>query len=173
VTSVGSLQGDQCTGCGSCGVLTTVAGTFTDGSGGSDYPDNANCKWSISPRGAAWVRLVFMEFNTESVHDKVVVFQCADASCQAPTKLAELSGTYSTGQVITSTTPHVVVWFVSDSSGTSAGFTATWSTNVPTPPVGRLKFHVLCVWQCICSALAQSLHTAATTVMVFFQCCSV
>ena len=121
--------------------MAAAAGSIGDGSGYfNDYSNNANCKWLIAPRGASWVSVSFSEFSTEATNDVVRVFQCTDASCEVTTKLAELSGTYATTQTFTSATPYMALWFTSDVSGQSSGFTANWASNIPTPPVRNKKY---------------------------------
>ena len=115
-------------GCSSsCGVQTTVNGTLSDGSGSSPYANDANCAWVIAPGGAGQITITFTEFNTQSGKDIVRILQCTSTSCAQQQQLAELSGTYSSAQVFTSTTGFVKVVFMSDSSVNAEGFTASWN----------------------------------------------
>jgi hypothetical protein len=117
-----------CNGCGStCGLLTAATGTFSDGSGSSNYANSATCQWIIAPAGASNVSLAFTEFSTEGCCDFVRVYTCMNVSCQGAQLVAELSGLYSTVQTVTSMSGYVLVQFLSDYEGNQPGFTATWN----------------------------------------------
>jgi hypothetical protein len=144
-----------CTGCSSCGVLSTLNGTFSDGSGAAaNYVDNANCKWIIAPYGATQVTVSFTQFSTEPGSDTVTIFSCFTAQCDTGFQLAELSSTYSTTQTFTSATGYMQIHFTSDQSVTSDGFTASWTSSsrqnstLETAPVlssvGDLHLSCLC-----------------------------
>ncbi len=123
-----------CTGCGSsCGVLTAAQGTFSDGSGASNYANSATCQWIIAPTGATQVSVTFTEFSTESCCDILRVYQCATSMCEDAQLIAELSGTYSTAPTILSTSGYVLVQFWSDYEVNQAGFIATWSSSHASP----------------------------------------
>lgn len=47
-------------------VLTTCTGTIADGSGASNYSNNLDCSWTISPPGAASITLDFTAFATQA-----------------------------------------------------------------------------------------------------------
>jgi hypothetical protein len=49
--------------------LTASSGTFSDGSGNTNYGDNTNCSWYIAPAGANQITLSFSSFNTERHKD--------------------------------------------------------------------------------------------------------
>ena len=51
--------------CGGGTILSTPTGSFNDGSGGSNYGNNQQCYWFISPPCASSVTLSFSAFNTE------------------------------------------------------------------------------------------------------------
>jgi len=118
-----------CTGCGlECGTLTAKNGTFSDGSGSSNYPNNASCEWMIAPYGADSVTIKFTAFSTQYTNDVVRVFECQDTPCSQNQQLAELSGMFPNICTITSLTGYMKVVFTSDGSITSNGFTALWNT---------------------------------------------
>jgi hypothetical protein len=60
------LQGNfLCAACGTtCGVLTAEKGSLSDGSGGMNYANNANCMWLIAPPGATQITISFTAFVT-------------------------------------------------------------------------------------------------------------
>jgi hypothetical protein len=117
-------------GCGSgCGLLTDASGTFSDGSGSANYTNGANCEWVIAPAsGASLITIMFTNFSTQPLNDVVRVFQCSDMQCSQQQQLAELSGTYTDVQSITSTTGYMKVVFTSDNNITQSGFTASWNS---------------------------------------------
>ena len=118
-----------CAGCSSsCGLLTAQIGNLSDGSGPSGYSNNANCKWMIAPAAASIITLSFTELSTQPGVDIIRVFQCTDIACSQPQQLAELSGSYSTPQAVTSTTGYVMLIFMSDESINFDGFNVSWES---------------------------------------------
>ncbi len=67
--------------------------------------------------------------------DFVRVYQCSDAACTYVEMKAELSGTYTSPQAVTTTSGYMLVWFTSDDSGWKPGFSASWTSSLPAPPV--------------------------------------
>jgi hypothetical protein len=116
-----------CSGCWSeCELLTAANGTLSDRSELSGYSNNADCQWIIAPLNAAQITLLFTEFSLQPDNDVVRVYQCSDVYCSQEQQLAELSGKYSTTQVVTSTTGFIKVVFTSDGTINDDGFVATW-----------------------------------------------
>ncbi|RMF53463.1 MAG: T9SS C-terminal target domain-containing protein, partial [Bacteroidetes bacterium] len=112
--------------------LSAPSGTFSDGSGSSDYTNRTNCSWLIQPPGATWIRLSFTSFNTESGYDFVRVYDGATTS-------APLLGSYSGSNLppqITSSGGSLLVVFTSDSSITRAGWEASYTSNGTTTTLG-------------------------------------
>lgn len=106
-------------------ILATPTGSFTDGSGGSNYGNNQQCYWFISPPCANSVTLSFSAFNTEANYDGVVIYNGWDNNA---TQLAVYSGTNIPASV-TSNTGKMLVVFVSDYSFTMQGFTANYTST--------------------------------------------
>jgi hypothetical protein len=137
----------SCNKCQGCGLKTAASGTFSDGSGIANYGDFADCKWLISPSGAARITITFTMFQTELGYDFARVYLCADEGCISQQQVARLSGSYTAPQVVTVNSGHALVWFSSDSSVSAAGFNASWTseqqqtTPAPTPSdqVSRLS----------------------------------
>jgi hypothetical protein len=73
------------------------------------------------------ITLRFTDFSTQPHIDVVRVLECKDMRCSQQQQLAELSGTYATLPVVTSTTGFMKVAFTSDGSVNYGGFTASWS----------------------------------------------
>jgi hypothetical protein len=116
-----------CLGCGSaCGLQTAANGTLTDGSGTATYQNDAKCEWVIASTLGQLITISFTEFQTQAGYDFVKLYQCTDIGCQTSQPLAELSGTYSTTQAVTSYTGFMKVVFTSDRSINYGGFTARW-----------------------------------------------
>jgi hypothetical protein len=74
------------------------------------------------------ITLQFTNFSTQPLYDVVRVFECSNAFCSQHQQLAELSGTYSDVQSITSTTGYMRVTFTTDGSVNLGGFNASWTT---------------------------------------------
>ena len=111
--------------CGGGTILSTPTGSFNDGSGGSNYGNNQECYWFISPPCAGSVTLSFSQFNTELNYDGIIVYNGWDNNA---TQLAVYTGT-SLPSSITSNTGKMLVVFVSDYSTSLQGFTANYTST--------------------------------------------
>jgi len=108
--------------------LTAVAGTFDDGSGPSNYQNNNDCYWLIDPTiTVAKIKISFDDFSTESGNDVVTVY---DGETTGSPVLGTFSGSAIPSQV-TSSGGKVLVHFTSNSSGTAAGWHASYSSTYP------------------------------------------
>ncbi len=136
-----------CLQCTSCGTLTMTSGTFSSGF----ISNHANCKWLISPRSATHVTITFTEFRTELGFDTISVFQCPDETCSLNSRrqLAQLSGSALDIRSFTSFTGYMLVHAVTDSAISSAGFSATWTSNGPTPVCSLPDHELVCVRVCV------------------------
>jgi cubilin len=114
--------------CSGSVTLTANSGTFSDGSGASNYPNNANCSWLIQPANGGRVQLSFSAFSTESCCDRVQVY---DGTTTSATRIGNFSGSTLPASV-TSTGNALLVTFTSDFSVTGAGFTANWTSLTTT-----------------------------------------
>ncbi|MCB9165736.1 MAG: M4 family metallopeptidase [Flavobacteriales bacterium] len=105
-------------------VLSGTSGSFSDGSGASDYANGLDCNWLIAPSGAGSISLNFTSFSLAS-GDMLYVY--AGVSTTAP-----LIGAY-TGSTIPANIQHLgsalFVRFVSNATGTSTGWSATYSSG--------------------------------------------
>ena len=111
--------------------LTASSGTFSDGSGNTNYGNNANCSWYIAPAGANQITLSFSSFNTEATYDTVTVYDGPNASYPV---LATLSGNSLPTSISTSLgTGAMFVKFTSDSTQNFSGWTANYSSFINTP----------------------------------------
>lgn len=111
--------------CSGSTTLTSASGTFSDGSGSSNYTDNMDCQWLIQPSGASTITLTFSTFDLESGYDFVQVY---DGSTTSATLLGKYSGSTLPSSV-SSTGSSMLVYFTSDYSENAAGFTATYKGN--------------------------------------------
>lgn len=112
---------------GFCSGLTTLTannGSFSDGSGTSNYADNTNCEWLIQPTNGQPITLNFTAFDTENGFDRVLVY---DGTSSAATVIGAFSGNNIPSSV-TSTSGSMYVNFVSDVSVTAAGWDAVYTT---------------------------------------------
>jgi hypothetical protein len=104
-------------------------GSFSDGSGSSDYQNDADCEWVIMPTGASYIKIMFTEFNTQRTSDKLSLSYCQSSDClSAGYELATLSGTYATLPTVISKYSFVRLKFTSDASITAPGFSAVWDS---------------------------------------------
>jgi hypothetical protein len=108
--------------------LTAASGSFTDGSGANSYLNNSNCKWLIQPSGATSITLSFSAFNTESGYDYVKVY---DGSTTSAALIGSFSGT-SIPASVTSSGGSMLVSFTSDGTGTSTGWSASYTSSTQT-----------------------------------------
>lgn len=109
--------------------LTAASGSFSDGSGPSNYTNNLNCSWLIQPVGVSTITLSFTSLATEINADFVNIYDGANNS--APL-LASYSGTNNLNST-TSTGGVMFVEFVTDATGVDAGWDATYTTSAGGP----------------------------------------
>lgn len=110
--------------CGGGTVLSNPSGSFSDGSGGSNYGNNQLCYWFISPPCANSVTLSFSQFDTEQGYDGLIIYDDWSGTNQ----LAVLSGT-SLPSSVTSNTGKMLVIFTSDYSFNYQGFSANYTST--------------------------------------------
>jgi Zn-dependent metalloprotease len=111
--------------CSGFNVLTAYSGNFSDESGTSNYVNNANCEWLISPPGANSITLSFTSFNTVDSNDVVMVY---DSSNTSGTLLGEFYGNALPPNV-TSSGGNMYVLFSSNSTNTSSGWQASYTAT--------------------------------------------
>lgn len=128
------IGNDSNSSCSGTTNLTASTGKFSDGSGKTNYDNNANCKWVISPAGATQVSINFTAFDTEATYDKVYVYDGADDN-------APLLGTFSGNTLPPKVTTSagigaMCVKFTSDDSTTFGGWSANYNATIVTPTCG-------------------------------------
>ncbi|MBK6484075.1 MAG: fibronectin type III domain-containing protein [Chitinophagaceae bacterium] len=114
------------TSCSGTTTLTQPGGSFSDGSGTSDYNPDLNCKWLISPPGATSITVLFSSFNTQLNKDKVKIYDGPDVS-------SPLIGTFSGSSLppsVTSTGGSMLVKFNTDASISAPGWSANYSSYI-------------------------------------------
>ncbi len=117
--------------CSGQNTLNAASGNFTEGSGTSNYGDNANCSWLIEPVGAATVTVTFNTFATEPGFDFVKIY---DNSVSPASQIASFSGS-SLPSATTVNSGSVLVEFTSNGNTTASGWDASYtSTTIPPPP---------------------------------------
>lgn len=105
--------------------VVTCTGYHRDSGGsGSNYANNENFLFNITPTGATSVTLKFTAFSTEASYDVLRVYNDINGT---GTLLATLSGT-SLPSAITSSTGKMSLKFTSDASVTSGGWQAVWTS---------------------------------------------
>lgn len=103
--------------------LTAPSDTISDGSGITNYDNNSNCKWEITPTGAASVTLHFNSFDLEPGNDKVRVIDIANTAI-----LGTFSGTTLPPDV-TSPSGQMRIIFTTNSTVTESGFEASYISS--------------------------------------------
>jgi hypothetical protein len=102
-------------------------GTIEDGSGPSNYGNNANCQWLIDPTEVvSKISISFNAFTTEASNDKVIIYDGDNTS--APV-LATYSG--STAGNVQTTGDKALVTFTSNGSTTSSGWQLEYHASYP------------------------------------------
>ncbi len=131
----------ECSGCRStCNLLTSSAGTLTDGSESYAYPRDASCQWIISPSSTTQIALTVTDLNTEACCDFLQIFKCTTILCQNPRLIGQMSGSYAFAKTTILVTGYMLVQFASDGGINGDGFTATWQSNALIPsPVSALS----------------------------------
>lgn len=117
-------------------VKNTTTGTFTDGSGSSNYADESDCKWLIAPPGAGSITLTFtgvFDLELYNCSDKITVYDGGDTTDNV---LAVLCGNQSMTPPapVTSSGGTMLVRFTSDYSYNNQGWSASYTSTVA-PPV--------------------------------------
>lgn len=114
--------------------LTAPSGTISDGSGTSNYNNNANCKWVIAPAGATQIQLTFTAFDTEANYDTVFVY---DGPNETFPVLATWWGNTLPPVINTSAgSGAMCVRFKSDVSQTAGGWSANYQAYGFAPSCG-------------------------------------
>lgn len=119
------LYGTSTAYCSGLTTLTASSGSIDDGSGGSDYGNDSDCRWLINPTGAANVSLTFTSFDTEDGYDYVKIY---DGNSTSDPLLGEYCGS-SIPPAITSSGGQMLVSFISDYDITAAGFSASYTSG--------------------------------------------
>jgi len=108
--------------CSGITTLTSRSDSFSNGSGGKNYNNNANCKWRIQPTDAREITLSFNSFDLEE-HDKLTVYSVGASTV--------LLGTF-TGKKkpdpIVSPTGALLIVFNSNGFNTATGFDANYTS---------------------------------------------
>ena len=116
-------------GCSGSTTFLAATGSFSDGSGTSNYGNNGQCDWLIQPVGATSITLDFNSFDTEFNYDYVKVY---DGPNTSSTLMAAYSGS-SIPASLTSTGGSMLVEFVTNGSNTAGGWDATYSSTSNPP----------------------------------------
>ncbi len=102
-----------------------LSGSFSDGSGSSNYQNNLDCFWLIEPTGANSISLNFTSFSTEANYDTVIVYDGPTTS--APVLMRWWGSTLP--PALTSTAGALLVRFRTDNSITNSGWTANYTSS--------------------------------------------
>ncbi len=130
----GLLTSQGCSAPGGCSgtqTLTANSGTFSDGSGLSNYQNNADCRWLIQPSNVTAITLTFQSFSLLS-GDSVIVY---DGGTITSPRLGAFSGS-ALPPSVTSTGGVMLVRFITNASGTADGFVASYNATLNLPCYG-------------------------------------
>ncbi|XP_078494131.1 scavenger receptor cysteine-rich domain-containing protein DMBT1-like [Ciona intestinalis] len=114
----------QASSCGFNAVATSTSQPITSPNYPKDYPNNADCTWTITASDGMRVQLNLIRFSTETSYDYLTI--SSDG-----TQLARNSGIYS-NRIYTSIGNTLTLRFTSDRSVTRSGFNATFVEVYPT-----------------------------------------
>jgi Zn-dependent metalloprotease len=125
-TSTGSAH---CSG--TTNLNTSDYGTFTDGSGSSNYCNNLDCRWLIQPPQATSITLNFTAFQLEDAAPDGTIYDAVEVY-NGTTTAAPLLGRFTGSNLppaITSTGGSMLVRFISDLEVTKQGFSAYYTST--------------------------------------------
>ena len=122
--------------CNGTTILTKPTGTFSDGSESNNYGNNTHCSWLINPPGAYSITLNLQNFATEPDNDVVSVYDGRDNSGNL---LGSFSG-ISIPEYITSSSGSMFIEFVTNSTVAASGWSASYSSYVPTAINGIVAY---------------------------------
>jgi hypothetical protein len=103
--------------------LTAPNGTFSDGSGTSEYSNSTYCIWRIAPPGANSIGLNFTSFDVEAQYDFLKIYDEA-----AGTEIGTYSGTNPPPSMILYTS-RVLLIFKTNSYNTAQGWSAEYFSS--------------------------------------------
>lgn len=98
--------------------------TFNDGSFNDNYQNNTNCQWLIKPDSGSYIRLDFLNFNTEQGADILSVY---DGETTSAPLLGSFSGQNKPPSLF-STSGAMLLVFTSNSSITDLGWNVKYTT---------------------------------------------
>ncbi len=108
--------------------VTYTTGTIEDGSGSSNYQNNNDCMWLISPTETVTkITLTFLTMATEATNDIVTVY---DGSTTSAPVLGIYSGSTLPASIV-STGPTMLVRFQTNGSVVAQGWKATYRSTFP------------------------------------------
>lgn len=111
--------------CSGTTTLSTATGSFSDGSGASNYGNNSQCSWAIQPPGATSITLDFTAFDTETNFDGVIAYD--GLTINDPVLLNHSGSTLPAA--VTSTGGNILVIFLSDNTVNQGGFDANYTST--------------------------------------------
>ncbi|XP_078493855.1 CUB domain-containing protein 2-like [Ciona intestinalis] len=131
--------------CGFNAVATSTSQPITSPNYPNNYPNNADCTWTITASDGMRVQLNLIRFSTERSYDYLIILS-------GVTQLAKLSGSYS-NRIYLSNGKSLTLRFTSDSLFNMPGFNATfieYQYIVTTP-----KATLLCGYDAVATSTRQ------------------
>ena len=119
--------------CDGLTTITTVTGSFTDGSGGNLTGNDCYCSWLIQPEGATSITLTISELYLEDCCDYLTVYDGMEVG--ADNMIDEFSGEVIL-ETVTSSIGSMYIEFTTDGSYQSGGWSAIYTSNISVDPDG-------------------------------------
>ncbi len=119
-------DGDYPTFCNGTKLITGHQGSFDDGSSTSNYQNNANCTWVISPECGQVINLRFDRFSL-AAGDEVRIYD-GDQTSDVLVETFNMNNEPGTGQ-ITVDKGAMTIRFITDGSQNSEGWTVNYSVR--------------------------------------------
>ena len=99
--------------------------TFDNGTGTSNYSNNTNCQWLISPDSGDYIQINFNRFQTEANKDFVTIY---DGPTTSSPILCTLSGNNIFPAPIVTSSSKALVVFTTDAANTLPGWELTYTS---------------------------------------------
>lgn len=127
--------------CSESATLSTIAGTFSDGSNMVNYLTNSDCYWLIQPDEQDFDSITSINLNFPlfdlGLNDRIRIYQGADTTAAL---IAEFTGTNSPA-TINVPSDVILVRFTSDEAETAGGFLGSYKSVLPVYCSGTTIFN--------------------------------
>ena len=104
--------------------INNETGSINDGSGEMEYANNSSCKWLIKAPEGKRIQINFTHLDTQRNIDFIHFFD-GDSAIPA-NAFARYSGDSKNRPIATSRTNEILIWFLTDGTGTGQGWEFTY-----------------------------------------------